>query len=168
MHISFVKFKSWFWTLVQNRDNDHQKYAPHFTKIRFSIKNKKSKISTSVNKINFSTMSQRIRLTAKEEKPVKTGRNFILQSGGRAQVSWRNGLWRHYDVTLIQPHFKLVEKLYKTKVLVFFYEIIFNKMHLFSSIYLFFNRINFLILEWEYSNVLHGRSDGYLLYLWRA
>jgi len=39
-----------------------------------------------------STMSQRIRLTAKEEKPVNTGRNFILQSGGRAQVSWRNGL----------------------------------------------------------------------------
>merc|ERR1719270_1260082 len=39
-----------------------------------------------------STMSQRIRLTAKEEKPAKTGRNFILQSGGRAQVSWRNGL----------------------------------------------------------------------------
>jgi len=37
-------------------------------------------------------MSQRIRLTAKEEKPAKTGRNFILQSGGRAQVSWRNGL----------------------------------------------------------------------------
>ena len=84
-------------------------------------------------------MSQRIRLTAKEEKPVKTGRNFILQSGGRAQVSWRNGLWRHYDVTLIQPHFKLVEKLYKTKVLVFF-----TKLFLIKCIY-FLVYIYFLI-----------------------
>ena len=140
----------------------------HPTILKSDFQSKIRNQSTSVNKINFSTMSQRIRLTAKEEKPVKTGRNFILQSGGRAQVSWRNGLWRHYDVTLTHPHFKLVEQFYKTKVLVFFYEIIFNKMHLFSSIHLFFNRINFLILEWEYSNVLHGRSDGYLLYLWRA